>query len=92
MTSPTRILVVTIAIAALLAGRDVCAEEAQVDRNGPKMPSPVRLTVAATTTVKIALAWDPVPGATCYVLHGCATPRRLHNTGTCRLGRAFSCR
>jgi len=72
MTGLTRIL--AIATVILTAGRGVCAEETGVDQKDQKMPSPVRLRVAATTTVEIALVWDAVPGATAYVLQRSTGP------------------
>jgi len=72
LTGLTRIL--AIATVILTAGRGVCAGETGVDPKDRKMPSPVRLRIAATTTVEIALAWDPVPGATAYTVQRSTGP------------------
>jgi len=60
-----------IATAMLLAGSSVCAE---AERKSQEDSSPLRLRIAATTTIEIVLAWDPVPGATAYILERSAEP------------------
>lgn len=72
--SPTRILAVALAVAAVLAGRSVLAGEARADGSGPKAPPAVHLRVVATTTIEVALAWDAVPAATSYVLQRSTSP------------------
>ncbi len=72
MTHLPRML--AIATLVLTAGRGIRAEETGADPNGRKTPPPIRLRIAATTTVEIALAWDPVPGAAAYILQRSAAP------------------
>jgi hypothetical protein len=72
MTCITRALAIATAILTTAGG--VHADQAGADPKGQKAPAPVRLRVAATTTVEIVLAWDPVPGATAYVLQRSTAP------------------
>jgi hypothetical protein len=71
-----RILAILTVI--LTTGNSVCFAQTRTDRDVIRPPatrsSPIRLRIAATTTIEIALAWDPVPGASAYFLERSPVP------------------
>ena len=74
----SRLRILAISTILLSTGSSVCFPATRTDRNVVRpqatRPSPIHLRIAATTTIEIALAWDPVPGATAYVLERSTGP------------------